>query len=76
MANDWTVRPDAWPGGHELERVGGLDPKELTTKGRFLLRAVEREEGIALTLFEKAQETFERALSLVDMGVIEREIPT
>lgn len=75
MANDWTVRSDAWPGGHEINRDGGLDPKEMATKGRFLLRAVEREEGIALTLFEKAGEFFEYALSIVDMDAVERELP-
>jgi hypothetical protein len=75
MANDWTVRSDVWPGGHEINRDGGLDPKEMATKGRFLLRAVEREEGIAITLFEKAGEPFERALSVVDMDAVERQIP-
>lgn len=75
MANDWTVRSNAWPGGHEISRNRGLDPKGMATKGRFLLRSVEREEGIALTLFERAGEPFEQASSLVDMDAVELEIP-
>lgn len=75
MANDWTVRSDAWLGGREIKRDGRLDPKRTATMGRFLLRAVERDENIALTLFDEAGESFERALSLVDMDEVERAVP-
>ncbi len=67
---NWTVLSKVWPGGIEVD--SNNDSKLFTAKGRFLLRAVERDERIAQQLFEKAWTAFIKATVFADFDSIKK----
>src|SRR5437867_192277 len=69
----WFVSNEAWGGGIEVRREGQLDPEMMTAKGRFLIRAVERNEEIAHTLRNQVGTHFVEAFPWVDMKKVEEK---